>query len=364
MLTKLLSILAVALMIIGVGVVLQSTFCSKETICSEATIKIIPRVFGEIQGKRITPTHIYFDDINNVEIVSDFSNHRFLYRDLSESGDDSKWKKVNLASVKKPHAITYHPSSNIFFAADTGNNQIISFKSLDDDDSKMTKYTQFESYSVGKRPHDIAYNAKDNFIYALVNRGVIRFLPVGNQITEVTFHSRTDLNNAINKKLTDANFSVGYMRSISIVDGVLFLINSTQGNVIQINDFLDSDTWTAHINDNQPSKYAEAGTYDKDGLILNDVEYYQGYWYATNYYPGKTNKYISDASVSKNKLIRWRTWDDFKQSNWQDLSHLVHPESITYYFSKHRGKLYLSMFHGGNVEGKGSGVYEIKTSYF
>ena len=129
-------------------------------------------------------------------------------------------------------------------------------------------------------------------------------------------------------------------------------------------DFLDPSSWRAYINDNQPNKYSEAGNFDNNGLVLNDIEFYKGYWYATNYYIDKTNNYLSNESVTKNKLIRWKTWEDFKNSNWQDLSKLAHPESINYYFSKYDDRLFLSAFHVGNTAGEGSGIYEIKTSFF
>ncbi|MFT6408943.1 MAG: hypothetical protein ACJAQ6_002365 [Arenicella sp.] len=65
-----------------------------------------------------------------------------------------------------------------------------------------------------------------------------------------------------------------------------------------------------------------------------------------------------------NKVIRWKSWDNFEDSEWEDLSHLVHPESIPYYFSRYEGRLFISMFHGGNKEGKGSGIYEISNPLF
>ncbi|MFT5571230.1 MAG: hypothetical protein ACI9FR_000138 [Cryomorphaceae bacterium] len=60
----------------------------------------------------------------------------------------------------------------------------------------------------------------------------------------------------------------------------------------------------------------------------------------------------------------WETWEGFENSNWQDISNLVHPEAIPYYFSIYENRLFLSMFHIGNKEGKGSGIYEIKKPLF
>jgi hypothetical protein len=129
-------------------------------------------------------------------------------------------------------------------------------------------------------------------------------------------------------------------------------------------DFSDASTWSAHINPDRPLEYAESGSYEKNGLILNDIEYFNGHWYASNYYPSSQNRYVGSEKNMTNKVVRWKSWEDFEGSNWEDLSHLVHPESIPYFFSTYDNRLFISLFHGGNKEGVGSGVYEISEKYF
>lgn len=347
-----------------IGTVAITSYMLIYTEGSQKVVNFIPRVFGNIAGNRMIPTHIFFDTSNDVEIISDFNNNRFLYRDLGKEKIRTAWKTSIMTSLRKPHAITYHPVSKKYFAVDTANNQIISFSNLDGEDAGIKRYSELAGHKIGKRPHDIAYNTKDGYVYVMLNRGVIRFLPTKGDVRDTLFISKETITEEVRNNFPDTKLSIGYMRAITINDGVVYLINSTQGNVIQMNDFSDPTTWSVHINKNRPQKYAEAGTFDKDGLILNDVDYYKGYWYATNYYPSKKHNYLGSKTNTKNKIIRWKSWDDFENSKWEDLSHLAHPESIPYYFSKYDNRLFISMFHVGNSEGKGSGIYEIKTSSF
>ncbi len=330
----------------------------------KTSVEFTPRAYGVIQGARVTPTHVFYDTLNNVEILSDFSNNRFVYRSLSADKDPTTWQQSEMASLRQPHAITYHPSSKKYFAVDTGNHQIIAFDSIADNDEGLKRYTELSGHSLGKRPHDIAYNTVDDHIYVVLAHGIIRFRPSDAGIGDVHYVSRDTITNAIRKKTANPDFSIGYMRALSVVNGVIYLVNTTQGNIVEMEDFTDSSTWSARINQDQSMKYSESGSFEKDGLILNDIEYFNGYWYASNYYPSAQNRYIGSENNMTNKVMRWESWEDFERSNWEDLSHLIHPESIPYFFSTYDDRLFISMFHGGNKEGVGSGVYEISDRYF
>lgn len=328
------------------------------------SVAFAPRVYGVIQGARITPTHVFFDTHNDVEILSDFSNNRFVYRSLSSANNPNAWQKSEMASLRRPHAITYHPPSKKYFAVDTGNHQIVAFDSIVGNDEDLKRYTELSGHDLGKRPHDITYSAVDDHIYVVLAHGIIRFRPSGASIDEVHYVSRDTITNTIRKKVASPDFSIGYMRAITVVEGVIYLVNSTQGNIVEMGDFTDPSTWLAHINQDQSVEYSESGSFEKDGLILNDIEYFNGYWYASNYYPSTQNRYIGSEKNMTNKVIRWKSWKDFERSNWEDLSHFVHPESIPYFFSTYDDRLFISMFHGGNEEGRGSGIYEIREKYF
>lgn len=329
---------------------------------SERIVRISPLTFGVIDNKRMMPTHFYVDESSNTRVISDFANSRFIYR---QSNEESIWNTSDMASLKRPHAITFHPEAKKFFAVDTDNHQLISFTSFkDDSEDNLNRYSEIGGFPIGKRPHDIAYNPLDGKIYTVLNSGILRFGADESGINQPELITRADIVAGMRKNYPDLSFKVGYIRSLTILDGVLFLSNSTQGNIIEIRNFVDPETWRPIINSRQPIGYAEKGNFDENGLIINDIEYFRGYWYASNYYVGNKSNYLSEAAVSKNKLIRWRTWEDFENSKWEDLSHLVHAESVTYNFTRTKDRLYISMFHNGNDEGLGSGVYEIKTSYF
>lgn len=329
---------------------------------SQRVVSLSPVISGAIDNKRIMPTHFYVNEGIDIKVVTDFANSRFIYSNL---GNDEKWSTSKLSDLKRPHAITYYPEAERYFAVDTDNHQVISLRSFDDNSSDNTqRYSMIGGFDIGKRPHDIAYNDKDKRVYIVLNTGILRFKANDKMILNADFISKSKIAEHIVKNFPGSDFRSGYIRSLTIVDGVLFLSNSTQGNIIRIGDFLDPKTWSVKTNKKQPKKYAEKGSFDRDGLIINDVEYFNGYWYASNYYAGNTSNFLSEASVSKNKLIRWSSWEAFENSEWEDLSQLVHPESVTYNFTKSSDRLFLSMFHNGNKEGKGSGVYEIDTWYF
>lgn len=351
-----------ALLLIGFLACVSIFIANKWPYASQRAVNVTPLVYGHIEAIRMMPTHFFVDEDINKQIVSDFANSRFIYRSIA--GKDV-WKSSNMPSLARPHALTYSPEAERYFAVDTDNHQLISFSSFDatvKDD--VQRFSQVGETPIGRRPHDIAYNNVDKHIYVVLNNGVLQIEANKGGIVNSAFLSESTIASNIRKNQPDIHFNVGYVRSISIVDGALYLSNSTQGNVIQIDDFYNPSTWIAHINKNQPRKYAEKGSFDKDGLIINDIEYFEGYWYASNYYAGNVNNYLSEAAVSKNKLIRWKSLADFENSKWEDLSSLVHPESVTYNFTRGKNALYLSMFHNGNDEGVGSGVYEIKTGYF
>ena len=353
-----------ALPLVVLGIVLVTMLAFFVSADSQRVVDFTPRVYGSIAGQRMVPTQVFFDTINQVEIISDFRNNRFIYKKLSGSLSGVDWSASQLKSLRGPHAIAFHPATKRYFAVDTGNNQVISFTQLDGVDADVTRYSVLSGVPVGKRPHDIAYNSDDGFLYMVNSLGVVRFIPNGSGIREATFTSRQEIMQRVQPNVNGQKIVIGYMRSLTIIEGVVYLINSTHGNIIEIGNFLDPSTWTAHVNKSRAPIYAEAGQFDKDGLILNDIEFYKGYWYATNYYPSTQHNYLGSKDNLKNKIIRWKTWDDFYNSNWQDISHLAHPESIPYYFSKFDDRLFISMFHIGNEDGLGSGIYEISGSYF
>jgi len=76
--------------------------------------------------------------------------------------------------------------------------------------------------------------------------------------------------------------------------------------------------------------------------VLNDVAFFQGYWYATSYfcptYAGKTD-------YDKNKFIRFKTWQDLKDGTWDDLSQLLPSKVVPYYLTPRKKALFIAVFN-------------------
>ena len=84
---------------------------------------------------------------------------------------------------------------------------------------------------------------------------------------------------------------------------------------------MDWDTPTFKIYDSyDPSgRNGSSGFWAKTGLVLNDAEFFEGYWYATSYFMKQGG---AGADFDENKFIRFKTFDDFNKGKWTDLSAL------------------------------------------
>jgi hypothetical protein len=254
------------------------------------------------------PTHIAF--LNNLEIISDAGNNRFAYRPQGSTGN----YKISPVAVNDQHSLTW--CNGTYYAVNTNEHEIIEFADIvNDSGSVVANYSGITL----KRPHDIIYNATDGFVYALDrNMGLTRFKPNTKSAAEVS----------------DVDSILNYARSLTIVDGVVFIINSKKGEVIKMKDF---NNWTVY---KSPGKKLErpAGAWDRTALVLNDVERYGDYWYGSNFF---TSSHAEGHDYDKYRLIRWKTWEDFQNGNWEDLSNLLPKDAVPYYFTVNNGSLYL-----------------------
>lgn len=67
------------------------------------------------------PTKIDFGH-GGVEIVSEFSNNRFLFRDSAHEPF-----KISPVPIAGPHSVIYNPKDHLYYAGDSGNNRVITF---------------------------------------------------------------------------------------------------------------------------------------------------------------------------------------------------------------------------------------------
>jgi len=75
--------------------------------------------------------------------------------------------------------------------------------------------------------------------------------------------------------------------------------------------------------------------------VLNDVDFFQGHWYATCYF---CPTYAENQDYDENKFIRFRTWRDFKEGTWDDLSQFLPSKVVPYYLTPHENSLYIAVF--------------------
>jgi hypothetical protein len=278
---------------------------------------------GDVQSDGLRwPTYIGFFD--GLEIISDLKNDRFVYRQQGSTDDFIK----SQVKVDGQHSLTWVGGK--YFAVNTDEHKVIEFSDITETGNNVPNYNGIDL----SRPHDIVYNPTDGYIYTIDDEeGLTRFDPNNDKAAEKS---------KINKSEVPV---LDYARSLSIVNGKVYIVNSSRGEVIQMDDF---DNWTVYESPGQKRNIkgekinSPAGAWDKTGLVLNDVERYGDYWYGSNYF---TQSYAGGNDANKFRLIRWRTWGDFQNGNWEELSYLLPLGVVPYYFTVHNGALYLATFH-------------------
>tara|TARA_B110000908_G_scaffold138926_1_gene165326 strand:+ start:13892 stop:14893 length:1002 start_codon:yes stop_codon:yes gene_type:complete len=289
-----------------------------------SSLKVTIYASGSDSIKLKGPTHIAFGP-GNQEIVSDLNNNRFLFR---KSHNDPF--QISPVSVKGQHSLAYNPADRLYYANDTENHRIISFSSLSD--KTITAQTKKIAGVALKRPHDIVLDPATGWIYAInPNSGhVFRFTAIGKNESVISVPVQ------------------GYARALTFVNGKLYVIGSAKGRIVEI---VDWDTKKFKIYDSfDPTKRSgPAGSWTKTGLVLNDLEFFDGFWYAASYF---TKSYAKKTDPNEHKFIRFKKLTDLVTGNWTDLSSLV-PNGMTPYYLTTNGKnLYLAIF---NHESPGSG---------
>lgn len=273
-------------------------------------------------------THIAFGP-GNEEIVTDLRNNRFMYRD----GPSNPLVQSPIP-VKGQHSILYNPADSLYYVNDTENNRLISFADL-----ASPAITAQTSQILGvnlSRPHDIVIDPDTGWIYALnPNSGhVFRFTAIGQ-----------------NESLLPLGASLGgYARSLTFTNGRLHVIGSAAGRIVEVVDW--STAQVNVYNSFGKIRSASAGSWTSTGLVLNDAEYFNGYWYATSYF---STAYAGATDPNENKLIRFKTLPDLVTGNWEDISSLM-PDGLTPYFLTVKGdSLFLAIFNHPSL-GQGDDV--------
>jgi len=269
-------------------------------------------------------THIAFGP-GNQEIVTDLNNNRFLFRDSSEDPFE-----ISPVLVKGQHSVVYNPADGLYYANDTENHRIIAFAEL----SSGTLKAQTKNIAgiALERPHDIVVDPVTGWIYAInPNSGhVFRFTAIGENESAISVPVK------------------GYARALTFVNGKLYAIGSARGRIVEIVDW-DTLTFSIYDSFDPTSRNGPAGSWTKTGLVLNDIEFFNGLWYATSYF---TKSYADGTDFDENKFIWFRELGDIVTGNWTDLSSLIPSGMTPYYLTAQGDELYLAIF---NHELPGSG---------
>jgi hypothetical protein len=305
-----------------------STPCVASRECPHAPaglgLEVTTYAPGSDPARFRTPTHIAFGP-GSQEIVSDLKNNRFVFRDSPDAPFN-----VSPVSVRGQHSVVYNPADKLYYANDTDNHRIISFSDLSSE--IITAQTKTIAGVALKRPHDIVVDPATGWIYAInPNSGhVFRFTAIGEN------------ERAISVPLQ------GYARALTFANGKLYAIGSAKGRIVEVVDW-ETPTFKIYDSFDPTGKHGPAGSWTKTGLVLNDAEFFDGFWYATSYF---TPSYAGESDSDENKFIRFKTLDDLVSGNWTDLSSLLPCGMTPYYLTVKGGNLYLAIF---NHESPGSG---------
>ncbi len=252
----------------------------------------------------------------------------FSYR---KKNSNEEWK-LSPADSTGTHSIAWKVDAegrSVYYAVGTNKNQLLRFNSISGKPQVIGQETIPELF----RPHDILYNPSDEYFYFInadytsLNKFLFRF-----KSFEAGFE-KLDLSPIFHNK------EHSYARALSLVDRKIYIVVSSYGEVIQLDDF-SQKKFTYYSNDSSREACC-AGAYTKTGLVLNDVDYYRGYWYATNYF---SSLYAGDSNYNEYRFIRWKNWDDFTNNRFQDLSYLIDQNMTPYYMTINDSVLYLTAF--------------------
>jgi len=281
--------------------------------------------------------------------VEEYSSEKCLNIAFSEEQEFiSSWKKLfyreknkgefqtSPITFKGIHATIYNPNDQKYYAVDSDQGCLVMFDNLADSNGIEKIKTMAGMQLI--RPHDLVYDTASGFVYMLDAKTatIFRFNSVGQNESYMEISEK------------------GYFRGLAMVDSKLYVTHSTNGIVLEIDNF-ENAQFTRHISSGKKANH-RFGSWEKSGLILNDIEFYNGEWYATNYFDFKTHPDVDN--INKNKLIRFKDWSDFENGSWTDISYVLPDTLIPYNFCVKDESLFLATFPGGR-KWSGGGVLKL-----
>lgn len=308
-------------------------FAPQAAGCTSVTDLVVEEYVRSGDGvELVEPTHVGF--FLGLVVVTDHRGDRFLYR--PEEGGVWAESPLDLAG---PHSVTHSTAMGRYLADDSDHNRLLAFEDLSD--SAAQSATSVAGVPLDN-PHDVVFDAVSGHSYAL------------NAVGPTLFRLR-DL--GVDESSLDLSALAGYSRALSMADDRVFVVASSRGRVIEVLDF---DTGLVQVHQSFGFRQeAYAGSWDTTGLILNDVERYDGAWYASSFF---APPWAGGTDHNRFKLIRFATWSGFENGVWDELSPFLPDAVVPYFFTVHDGSLYLATFHS-QLLGTGT-VYRLTTALF
>lgn len=260
-------------------------------------------------------THIAFS--GRTEIVT--AGDRLFFRTDSQS----PFLESAIKGLKDAHSVVFNPHDRLFYVTDTGNHRLITFR--DPASSQVQNRLTSLADTRLKRPHDIVFDQSTGWMYSLNpnNSQVFRFKAAGETAD-----------------MLDLSRHLGYSRALTIANSRLYVIGSSVGAVVEVIDF-GKQQYEIH-NSFKKTKDAVAGSWKSTGLVLNDVDFFQGHWYGTSYF---CPTYAGKNDYDENKFIRFETWQDLEEGTWDDLSEFLPSKVVPYYLTPGEGALFIAVFN-------------------
>ncbi len=276
-------------------------------------------------------TGIFF--LENSEWVVSLKNSRLFRRQQGQRSFSGMRLGLN-----QPHSIAYNSVDSLYYVVDTDNNRVIYGPDLNDA-AGISVVDTLAGIPL-TRPHDVLVDPETDWVYVLNPAPVrlFRFKRTGER-----------------EEVLDLSATLIYARSLSLVNGIVYVVGSSTGKIVKVNDF-SRNAFTVY--QSHGKKEIEAsGNWQTTGLVGNDLERYNGYWYLTSYFhPESCTLPVCDDN--KNKFIRFSSWEDFEQGRWQDLSGLLPDGLVPYFLTLHAGALYIAVYNH-SVPGQGDAIYKL-----
>lgn len=289
----------------------------------------------DVVVERYTPddirdcTHILFQD--KLELLT--VDSRLLWRATNRDA----FEPSPLADFLDAHSVAYHPRLKLYFATDTANHRMFSFRDPRQD-QKVKSVGTIAGVKLD-RPHDVVVD-DDGWIYVI------------NPNPPTTVFRFRDL--GVEESSLDLSQHLTYSRALSVVKNRLYVVGSSVGRIVEVADFTKQE-FTVHESHGK-KKDSPAGSWTTTGLVPNDADMFDGWWYVTSYF---CPEYAAKSDHNEHKLIRFKTWDDFRAGRWDDLSSLMSDKLVPYYLTPHGDALYIAAFKHEDSKHPG-GVWRVR----